>query len=186
MSLRDFLFQSTSPVWRTTPSGVTPRIESGGFNPRPPCGGRLPHFFWAPRTEQFQSTSPVWRTTAYVPGDKEDEDVSIHVPRVEDDPVGVNVFRVRVRFNPRPPCGGRRGVCYNRQIYSNRFNPRPPCGGRLSELVGIYVEIVVSIHVPRVEDDSMLKSLNRSSVRFQSTSPVWRTTQRFKLCQLSK
>ena len=38
---RDFEFQSTSPVWRTT--DLPHQVGDGEphFNPRPPCGGRL-------------------------------------------------------------------------------------------------------------------------------------------------
>ena len=82
------LFQSTSPVWRTTwylrqnPGYLlisihVPRVEddhppqwhyscSRYFNPRPPCGGRL-------------DEEVVYQSTV---------DISIHVPRVEDDSAG--------------------------------------------------------------------------------------------------
>ena len=104
----------------------------------------------------FQSTSPVWRTTAYVPGDKEDEDISIHVPRVEDDYRDKNGIVRQRHFNPRPPCGGRRGnMCAVPMLDgisihvprveddtsvetllsgTKHFNPRPPCGGRQKQL----------------------------------------------------
>ena len=35
----------------------------------------------------------------------------------------------------------------------------------------------ISIHVPRVEDDSVAKTALLRRTSFQSTSPVWRTTQ---------
>ena len=101
----------------------------------------------------FQSTSPVWRTTERRCGMGNAINISIHVPRVEDD----SILRMRLKrgrhFNPRPPCGGRRtrvsrelnaiqfqstspvwrttgcgAVCCGCGCY---FNPRPPCGGRL-------------------------------------------------------
>ena len=80
---------------------------------------------------EFQSTSSVWRTT---------------ISSSHRLPPGVN-------FNPRPPCGGRRGSRSAAQRQKN-FNPRPPCGGR------------------RLVPKSKLKVL-----AFQSTSSVWRTTQ---------
>ena len=192
-------FQSTSPVWRTTKycpncgaimdiSIHVPRVEDDGdkqphghhyiyFNPRPPCGGRPTRPIAIAIANIFQSTSPVWRTTEddYCP--QSFVAISIHVPRVEDDsPATVLQNRSR-NFNPRPPCGGRlRGftsggwVCrlfqstspvwrttvskhianaltafqstspvwrttVHRVLYSSKghdFNPRPPCGGRLN------------------------------------------------------
>ncbi len=58
------LFQSTSSVWRTTASSLSPRKALRNFNPRPPCGGRRGRFRRRPGKAGFQSTSSVWRTTA--------------------------------------------------------------------------------------------------------------------------
>ena len=79
---------------------------------------------------KFQSTPPVWGATAYR-----------------------NLYIwVQLYFNPRPPCGGRRGPglvraspCY--------FNPRPPCGGR-----------------------QRAKNHLAILTQFQSTPPVWGAT----------
>ena len=38
------------------------------------------------------------------------------------------------------------------------------------------IPIAISIHVPRVEDDAIVIPLIGSIFKFQSTSPVWRTT----------
>ena len=35
---------------------------------------------------------------------------------------------------------------------------------------------VISIHVPRVEDDAQIVNRFSANISFQSTSPVWRTT----------
>ena len=40
---------------------------------------------WLKRIERFQSTSPVWRTTDFMSDFGYYVNVSIHVPRVEDD-----------------------------------------------------------------------------------------------------
>ena len=40
LSVSPLVFQSTSPVWRTTPSLFSPPAGDSDFNPRPPCGGR--------------------------------------------------------------------------------------------------------------------------------------------------
>ena len=124
---------------------------------------------------QFQSTSPVWRTTILTGKCILDKChfnprppcggrprfffcpffyfcISIHVPRVEDDVVAYLFLLSTDYFNPRPPCGGRR-IQYTYILRAVDFNPRPPCGGRL-----------LPFPVPL------------SDLRFQSTSPVWRTT----------
>ena len=170
-------FQSTSPVWRTTNRHEREYACREYFNPRPPCGGRLLKgikrgkveciSIHVPRVEddqssryhkclllRFQSTSPVWRTTVY----------------------DGTFFDCSFDFNPRPPCGGRRlsillhlSVCH--------FNPRPPCGGRHITTPGNLAKIIISIHVPRVEDDALSTGgLSLKTTKFQSTSPVWRTT----------
>ena len=129
--IRSPTFQSTSPVWGTTSCAGVPVSSSAHFNPRPPCGGRQ----YRLRTGR----------------------------------------QGRLYFNPRPPCGGRHSSCAlatvrslfqstspvwgtTKYIYSNcccnrYFNPRPPCGGRQILDVDIHNSIFISIHVPRVGDD---------------------------------
>ena len=147
----------------------------------------------------FQSTSPVWRTTRVTENAISLFHISIHVPRVEDDekltipPKWYIIFQstspvwrttltdrlrpiITINFNPRPPCGGRRGqydiksipkgisihvprveddlLPLSNQRWKRYFNPRPPCGGRLTQLLR-----------------------QQFLCQFQSTSPVWRTTQ---------
>ena len=89
-----------------------------------------------------------------------EKEISIHVPRVEDDIIGLLSKRYLSNFNPRPPCGGRRIGQRHSTIIKN-FNPRPPCGGRRTAVVAV---------LPRC--------------RFQSTSPVWRTTRSDKVVVL--
>ena len=128
-------FQSTSPVWRTT------RI--GGNNQR---------------GVQFQSTSPVWRTTMSIDGQTIVKQISIHVPRVEDDADTRKQQTYRKHFNPRPPCGGRRFKLYlvreDDEFQSTSPVWRTTCRHPPSAVVG-----VISIHVPRVEDDLKANTL---------------------------
>ena len=79
------LFQSTSPVWRTTSRPCLSWNTTSYFNPRPPCGGRLVRLFNCAIHLVFQSTSPVWRTTFDKSSPQRELSISIHVPRVEDD-----------------------------------------------------------------------------------------------------
>ena len=100
----------------------------------------------------FQSTSPVWRTTPHPRETREHTRISIHVPRVEDDRSGgisnqIGDISIHVpRVEDDRYPRGSGG-------YMRYFNPRPPCGGR------------------REENKTMSEK-----DKFQSTSPVWRTT----------
>ena len=169
-------FQSTLPVWGATRAR---RIMTD--------------------MKKFQSTLPVWGATH-----RRDEEppggevISIHAPRVGSDPVrpGVDVPDVisihaprvgsdsspspvsprRCDFNPRSPCGERRGerpppLCQQLRFQSTlpvwgatspkissqhgfpNFNPRSPCGERLAACQSARVRSV-----------------------FQSTLPVWGAT----------
>ena len=172
-------FQSTSPGWRTTAMDFT--TENPYFNPRPPGGGRQcdsPMFSYP-----FQSTSPGWRTTRLFSNCRSRESISIHVPRVEDDTVLEWMSSSNVKFQSTSP-GWRTtdkvrgdGESYSISIHVPRveddwgtgsymleyayFNPRPPCGGRLIQ-----------------------RRFSAVVERFQSTSPVWRTTNTMIVLQI--
>ena len=170
----------------------------------------------------FQSPSSVWRTT--VAGEVhqnfavisirvlrvEDDQfrmyqpqnvpISIPVLRVEDDKVALKIWRCRLHFNPRPPCGGRPPpqvpvtVSLLFQSTSSVRRTTQPGGGPLRCCA-------ISIHVLRVEDDDdqpvTRLHVNNFNPRppcggrlepsaqacpvcpFQSTSSVWRTTPVF-------
>ena len=101
--------------------------------------------------------------------------ISIHAPRVGGDITDVSLCRRPDNFNPRPPCGGRPCPARRRkrrwefqstppvwgatllaegqEDILRHFNPRPPCGGRRDVPVEASVQIVISIHAPRVGGD---------------------------------
>ncbi len=162
----------------------------------------------------------MWRTTRRKRRRAHQNLISIHVPRVEDDSEKVTVTEEPLDFNPRPPCGGRRAMRLSLSLRTAYFNPRPPCGGRRGHdkrgaggqkfqstspvwrttrpRSSSCRSMPISIHVPRVEDDTgrwgrrcstlyfnprppcggrLLRSvLKARTSSFQSTSPVWRTT----------
>ena len=95
----------------------------------------------------------MWRTTTQADTYQIRQNISIHVPRVEDD--GVTMFGVITScdFNPRPPCGGRQVPGKENTVPKGDFNPRPPCGGRRLAWRSFLKIHGISIHVPRVEDD---------------------------------
>ena len=145
----------------------------------------------------FQSTLPVWGATRadallaqhlaisiHAPrvgsdfGALEHEqrrEISIHAPRVGSDSPFSPSRSAAVYFNPRSPCGERRGEALGAgaghliSIHAPRvgsdiarrattpkaanFNPRSPCGERRDLRIGQFTIYVISIHAPRVGSD---------------------------------
>ena len=131
LSVEEYQFQSTHPVWGATPL---------------PCG---PWWPWA----KFQSTHPVWGATWRAAGTVI---TRLHFnPRT---PCGVrprcpNRKIHQAYFNPRTPCGVRPVSIHQTCTPCRYFNPRTPCGVRLP--VRCYCELCghISIHAPRVGCD---------------------------------
>ena len=100
-------FQSTLPVWGATLLQLVgdpvplisihaPRVGSDSrlrtstttpsdFNPRSPCGERQQDYPDKDVLELFQSTLPVWGATVQAKAVVNDEQISIHAPRVGSD-----------------------------------------------------------------------------------------------------
>ena len=146
------VFQSTHPVRGATflrPFGVK---RCTNFNPRTPCGVRPGPQGVPGKDGAFQSTHPVRGATAQSTSHRGDVFISIHAPRAGCDhhlfdraacprgfqsthpvrgatPDGDKIRAGKGDFNPRTPCGVRRG----RRLMScatTYFNPRTPCGVR--------------------------------------------------------
>ncbi len=167
-------FQSAPPVRGATTSGRGPGSICTSFNPRPPCGGRLgPSAFASPANSfnprppcggrpsswiavcperMFQSAPPVRGATLVFRGDDERPPVSIRAPRAGGDRqvpalcTGIN------RFNPRPPCGGRRNASGGREA-ARMFQSAPPVRGATPALDVPDDCKVVSIRAPRAGGD---------------------------------
>ena len=145
-------FQSTLPVWGATRNFVcndhirgisihAPRVGSDmahqlcfvhrGISIHAPRVGSdlvaVPHFLGV---VTFQSTLPVWGATA---------------------PAQIADFN-RNYFNPRSPCGERRGVFLISRPRCH-FNPRSPCGERRHIAFNAAHVVGISIHAPRVGSD---------------------------------
>ena len=102
------IFQSTSSVWRTTAVTELFCHIFINFNPRPPCGGRLP------------------QTKRHTPTDA----ISIHVLRVEDDVSCFFLQRHRYLFQSTSSVWRTTSILCGLPSNIPYFNPRPPCGGR--------------------------------------------------------
>ncbi len=87
-----------------------PPHRGSNFNPRSPCGERRGVDPDDGEVEEFQSTLPVWGATANVGVNKPRSAISIHAPRVGSDSTAAPICSAMARnFNPRSPCGERRG-----------------------------------------------------------------------------
>ena len=122
------------------------------FNPRPPCGGRRwglqrPHYLpeisiHAPRvggdyTFKLENVEVL---------------ISIHAPRVGGDRSRGRFLFHSPNFNPRPPCGGRRGTLPE-DTAAGTFQSTPPVwGATLREIKEVRIP-AISIHAPRVGGD---------------------------------
>ena len=104
-------------------------------------------------------------------------DISIHALREEGDQCGLPAPGSAVDFNPRPPRGGRRYLCWQSEIVTNDFNPRPPRGGRqLSQCLDPSAEWI-SIHALREEGDWLNGGYWDNEEVFQSTPSARRATR---------
>ena len=174
-SLMLAVFQSTLPVWGATCpeshaccsfyiSIHAPRVGSdqqqrrgkyqrGDFNPRSPCGERLPGCNKLSRTRIFQSTLPVWGATPSKSIMSIHCSISIHAPRVGSD-------------------GWRRLPTAKRRLFQSTL---PVWGATKWDVYeGQFFEI--SMHAPRVGSDRPTSTRKSSAGAFQSTLPVWGAT----------
>ena len=129
------------------------------FNPRPPCGGRRFLTACDGSADKFQSTSPVWRTTSHKSRGRRcilKFQSTSPVWRTTD-----SIFQsyfADFHFNPRPPCGGRlisQQVC----THALTFQSTSPVWRTTFAPATSNSAVVISIHVPRVEDDSIMIAL---------------------------
>ena len=142
-----------------------------------PCG-HLSISIHVPRVEDDLGTQGGFR--GHIP-------ISIHVPRVEDDYhdvrcdacqlISIHVPRVEDDIEPLTLAQlyfNPRPPCGGRHVnarYARDFNPRPPCGGRL-EITDVRFQSTSPVWRTTIR-----LSASRRRSTFQSTSPVWRTTR---------
>ena len=127
MRISIYQFQSTSPVWGTTGWECAPPSDKQFQSTSPVWGTTCVH---APTRQPmtFQSTSPVWGTTSAIAAILGVPIISIHVPRVGDDPCAHHSDKSPAYFNPRPPCGGRH-IQGNQPIHTSIFQSTSPVWG---------------------------------------------------------
>ncbi len=125
------LFQSTLPVRGATRYSLEPQAAQRDFNPRSPCGERLPRSHNGKGIEEFQSTLPVRGATNRTGSLGSAHRISIHAPRAGSDYARFHVYLLlRGAFQSTLPVRG--ATAYAAPIYHGiaDFNPRSPCGER--------------------------------------------------------
>ena len=141
--------------------GSDPAITGTGtsplyFNPRSPCGERLPEHMIDAAGVVFQSTLPVWGATISLGYMLIVIRISIHAPRVGSDLITFSSRIALYDFNPRSPCGERLSRNQTTRI-ATYFNPRSPCGERPESAEYKNIGKSISIHAPRVGSDMLLR-----------------------------
>ena len=112
--------------------------EANHFNPRAPCGARL---------KEVDDGVDRIAISTHAPLAGRDQtgqlrvlglDISTHAPLAgRDYPPPVRPA-ARRNFNPRAPCGARRGRRCRRSPIGRYFNPRAPCGARLCSSLAMF------------------------------------------------
>ena len=167
------LFQPTRPLRGATAVRPTATAYTANFNPRAPCGARLPATTTSSVVHAlFQPTRPLRGATV--------NNLAVTVEklyfnprapcgaRLHPLPPKPNMKRFQPtrplrgattccsacpdappNFNPRAPCGARRLLFLSERMPSLYFNPRAPCGAR-----------------------QLLPVIPNKAVRFQPTRPL--------------
>ena len=106
--------------------------------------------------------------------------ISIHAPRAGSDLTGMSDPEKWIRFQSTLPVRG--ATSFSRAAFAGScyFNPRSPCGERRGAGRRIRGNRLISIHAPRAGSDIQKLAFLSDSLGFQSTLPVRGATQRQK------
>ncbi|EFR40816.1 hypothetical protein HMPREF9162_2208 [Selenomonas sp. oral taxon 137 str. F0430] len=142
-----------------------------GFNPRAPCGARHPvkpcnYYIVSVSIHAPRAGRDALVLLLCIP-----KYVSIHAPRAGRDLLGAGIMQRRESFNPRAPCGARRGSLY---LGAGRykFQSTRPVRGATGSGESLGDVIGVSIHAPRAGRDAPGRGNYAAPGEFQSTRPV--------------
>ena len=121
-------------------------------------------------TSPFQSTLPLRGATSATNLWHHACMISIHAPPAGSDCFGVSGLALFVYFNPRSPCGERRGTRAVRHRFQD-FNPRSPCGERPVRECALSVVVLFQSTLP-LRGATPRPIITPTSSRFQSTLPL--------------
>ena len=125
------------------------------FYPRPPRGGRRLHRKRPARKQRFLSTPSARRATRHPAGRSGGSDISIHALREEGDKQRKRHSCPPQKFLSTPSARRATWLRYTRHGTPENFYPRPPRGGRRAQLLGLGIQLFISIHALREEGDSI-------------------------------
>ena len=166
--LRQFL--STPSARRATRSAASPAAELYYFYPRPPRGGRPPHFFVLVARRVFLSTPSARRATRHGSCACSRLPISIHALREEgDSTLGVSSMNSSY-FYPRPPRGGRLN-CLTQPSFTLRFLSTPSARRATQRPCCHAHKVFISIHALREEGDRGSQTAKECQLYFYPRPP---------------
>ena len=142
------VFQPTRPL-----RGATNRTSAFGdnvkkdFNPRAPCGARHNFGLSCKTRNRFQPTRPLRGATPIMQSIGYMLPISTHAPLAGRDDWSYLVICLYSDFNPRAPCGARRGP-YRRRETMPPISTHAPLAGRDSFWLNKVPAPSISTHAP--------------------------------------
>ena len=123
------------------------RAAIDNFNPRTPCGVRRPQIEHILLTIRFQSTHPLRGATRAAQQGSGKKQISIHAPLAGCDLFPFTLLFVPGNFNPRTPCGVRRGKT-QMGLEAVAFQSTHPLRGATFAFCSFLYCLGISIHAP--------------------------------------
>ena len=132
--------------------------DARSFNPRTPCGVRRIVNGKCKCSTWFQSTHSLRSATSGRSASSPSCAVSIHALLAECDCLFIRHHHRRSCFNPRTPCGVRRGGKAH-GAHLRCFNPRTPCGVRPDlDMIDMWEGVFQSTHSLRSATDTIISA----------------------------
>ena len=143
------VFQPTRPLRGATNFSRAASRQIANFNPRAPCGARLPWFVSRWLGSYFNPRAPCGARrsqTAFLPSH---QGISTHAPLAGRDRELNELSRTVIDFNPRAPCGAR-----------------------LMVIPLLSISVVISTHAPLAGRDRSYQRQKQNKQEFQPTRPL--------------
>ena len=176
---RESKFQSTHPLrGATQPRAVgQARLD---FNPRTPCGVRHPAGKVIRFTHFISIHAPLAGCDEAAKAEQAQQAISIHAPLAGCDRGQQGAGQPLKNFNPRTPCGVRRGSLLAANGGRAAFQSTHPLRGATADCMRQLGAIGISIHAPLAGCDEHERQIEDVADVFQSTHPLRGATFRTK------
>ena len=174
---REPQFQSTLPVWGATILLNKIKMLCEFQSTLPVWGATYWHNISFTLREVFQSTLPVWGATpASSPRRRPTSGFQSTLPVWGATQTSIKIRSVLDIFQSTLPVWGATFCPARRPMRLVNFNPRSPCGERRGQQHQAGAQLQISIHAPRVGSDPRFTGHFNGTCSFQSTLPVWGAT----------